>query len=318
EKNYFTKGTNLKASDIIVHHRDCTGCKSSAVSCTDGSLKVYLEYIAMDFFQDTEVTTVRNRWQKNCLQRTGCHQSNTNQEFILGEYLVGNYPDVILLFSSNHDKGRYRLQTVRAYIDYLKMIINMYVPKRTQVFWFSKISETLMKKPKIWRNVTFDGKSTTNEQIERLNRELFDVLRPELIRKDGKISTFFDMYDMSLGVPQWSVDGVHRKSECGIRKAEERDTDRGRRRKGASEKKDIDCYVGEKGHRLLRRRERTSTATSERKDIDCYVFTSSCLHLRHLEKRLSLQERNLYSQEMLLCGTLIAIDKLHFEIDGCQ
>ena len=85
-----------------------------------------------------------------------------------------------------------------------------------------------------------------------------------------------------------------------------------------SKRKDIDCYVGEKGHRLLRRRERTSTATSERKDIDCYVFTSSCLHLRHLEKRLSLQERNLYSQEMLLCGTLIAIDKLHFEIDGCQ
>ena len=158
--NYFTTGTDLKASDIVVHHRDCRGCKSNAVSCTNGSLKVYLEYIVMEFFQDTEVTTVRNKWQKNCPQRTGCHQSNTNQEFILGEYIVDNFPDVILLFSSNHDKGRHGLQTVRAYIDFLKMIINMYVPKRTQVFWFSKISETLQKKPKFWRNVTFDGKST--------------------------------------------------------------------------------------------------------------------------------------------------------------
>ena len=61
--------------------------------------------------------------------------------------------------------------------------------------------------------MTFDGKSKTNEQIERLNRELFDVLRPELIRKDGKISTFFDLYDMSLGVSHWSLDGVHRRSQ---------------------------------------------------------------------------------------------------------
>ena len=95
---YFTTGTDLKASDIVVHHRDCRGSKSNAVSCTNGSLKVYLEYIVMEFFLDTEVTTIRNQWQKNCRKRMGCHQSNTNQEFILGEYLVGNYPDVILLF----------------------------------------------------------------------------------------------------------------------------------------------------------------------------------------------------------------------------
>ena len=213
--NYFTIGTNLKASDIVVHHRDCSGCKSKAVLCADESLKVDIEYITMEFFQDTEVTTIRNQWQKNCPRQTvqGCHQSNTNQEFILSEYFEGNYPDVILLFSSSHDKVRYGLNKVRAYIDYLKLLINMYVPKKTQVFWFSKISEDLQKKPKIWRNVTFDGKSKTNEQIERLNRELFDVLRPELMKKDGKISTFFDIYDMSLGVPQWSLDGVHRKSE---------------------------------------------------------------------------------------------------------
>ncbi|KAI0221353.1 hypothetical protein LSAT2_027292 [Lamellibrachia satsuma] len=211
--SYFTTRTDLKASDIVVHHRDCRGCKSNAVSCTKGSLKVYLEYIVMEFFLDTEVTTVRNQWQKNCRKRIGCRQSNTNQEFILGEYLVGNYPDVILLFSSNHDKGRYGLQTVRAHIDYLKVLINMYVPKRTQLFWFNKISETLHKKPQIWRNVTFDDKSKTNEQIERLNRELFDVLRPELMRKDGKISTFFDLYNMSLGVSHWSLDGAHWRSQ---------------------------------------------------------------------------------------------------------
>ncbi|KAI0217212.1 hypothetical protein LSAT2_030907 [Lamellibrachia satsuma] len=213
--NYFTEGTNLMASDIVVHHRDCSGCRSKTESCSDGSLKLNIEYITMEFFQDTEVTTVRNRWQVNCPHESpqGCHQSNTNQEFILSEYLVGNYPDVILLFSSSHDKSRYEQNKVRAYIDYLKMLISMYVPNRTQVFWFSKISENLQKKPKIWINVSFDGKYNTNEQIERLNRELFDVLRPEFTIKDGKISTFFDIYDMSLGVPEWSLDGVHLKSQ---------------------------------------------------------------------------------------------------------
>ena len=207
--NFFTSGTNLNATDIVVHPRDCEGCKSSLVYCTDGNMTVQVEYVVMEFFLDTEVTTVRNQWLKNCrtdkvTQR--CNQSNTYQEFIFGEYLKSNYPDVILLFSSNHDKARAGLTKVRSDIAYLKMIINTYVPERTKVVWFSKFSECQRMKPIIWKNVTYEN-IKTNEQIVRLNRALFDILQPEFIRSDSKIVPFFDIYDMSLGVSHWSIDG---------------------------------------------------------------------------------------------------------------
>ena len=211
---YYTKGTRLNAKDIVVHHRDCKGCYGMLISCTDGKMTVQVEYVAMEFFLDTEVTTVRNRWLNNC--RTNkvtkmCSHSNTNQEFIFGEYLKGNYPDVILLFSPNHDKARGGLTKVRADIEYLKMVIDMYVPARTKLVWFSKISECQRMKPDIWKNVTYGAHFKTNEQLVRLNKALFEVLQPAFVKTDSKIVPFFDIHDMSLGVPHWSEDGMHRK-----------------------------------------------------------------------------------------------------------
>ena len=194
--SYFTKGTKLKASDIVVHHRDCGGCRSNAKSCSDNSTKINVEYISMEFYLDTEVTTVRNKWQKNChpsKEASYCRQSNTNQEFILGENLEGNYPDVLLLFSGNHDKARAGLTKIRGDMEYLKMLFKKYVPKQTKVFWFSKITENPKRKSKRWRDPTFDGKLKTNPFLERLNYELFDVLRTEFKETGGKILPFFDM-----------------------------------------------------------------------------------------------------------------------------
>ena len=214
--SYFTKGTKLKASDIVVHHRDCSGCKSVAASCSDNSKKIDIEYISMEFYLDTEVTTVRNAWIKNChpsKEASYCRQSNTNQEFILGEYLEGNYPDVLLLFSGNHDKARAGLTKIRGDMEYLKMLVKRYVPKQTKVFWFSKIPENRKQKSKHWRDMTFDGKWKTNPFLERLNYELFDVLRAEFEEPGGNILPFFDMYNMSFDVLHWTYDGIHRKAE---------------------------------------------------------------------------------------------------------
>ena len=214
--NYFTQGTKLNASDIFVHPRDCMGCTSAAVSCTDKDTEIKLEYIVMEFFLDTEMTTVRNRWQKNChpsKDAPECHQSNTYQEFLLSEYLEGNYPDVMLLFSPSHDKARSGRSKIRSDMEYLKMLIDIYVPKQTRIFWFSKISENQRQKGKYWRGVVFEEKYETNAYINQLNRELFDVIRPELMKNDGNISPFFDVYDMSLGVLNWTFDGMHRRPQ---------------------------------------------------------------------------------------------------------
>ena len=48
--SYFTKGTKLNASDIVVHHRDCHGCLSATMSCRDSTTEIILEYVVMEFF----------------------------------------------------------------------------------------------------------------------------------------------------------------------------------------------------------------------------------------------------------------------------
>ena len=131
--NYFTNGTKLKASEIAVHHRDCGGCTRTAMSCTDKITEINLEYIVMEFFLDTEVTTVRNQWQKNCIPAKDpsiCRKSNTNKEFILVGCLEGNYPDVMLLFSPSHDKAKSGLSKIRSDKEYVKMLISKYVPNK--------------------------------------------------------------------------------------------------------------------------------------------------------------------------------------------
>ena len=205
---YFTNGTKLKASDIVVHNRDCGGCTSIAVKCSHNTMEITIEYISMEYYMDTEITTVRNLWQHNCHPSKNaptCRQSNSYQEFIFSEYLEDNYPDVILLFSGSHDYLRYGLTKIRGDMEYLKMLIKKYVPEQTKLFWFSRISQY----PKQKR----ESEEELNVLIERSNLELFDVLRTEFVETDGRILPFFDVFDMSLGVRDWAVDGVHRKSE---------------------------------------------------------------------------------------------------------
>ena len=88
-----------------------------------------------------------------------------------------------------------------------------YALKQTKVFWLSKITENQQQKSQYWRDLIFDGKWKTNPFLERLNYELFDVLRTEFMETDGHILPFFDIYDMSFGVLDWALDGIHRKAE---------------------------------------------------------------------------------------------------------
>ena len=212
---YFTNGTRLNAIDIVVHYRDCRQCYETLVACSaphehGDSFTVKLEFLAMEYFLDTEVTTVRTKKQKN-IGRAGWHHSTSTQEFIFSEYLkMQPYPDVILLFSSNHDKARNVLEKMRADMEYLKSLINLYVPSTTELFWFSILSEHNDKKPKAYRNRKYERKYAANEYIQLTNRHLFEVLLPEWSKRDSVIKPFFDIYSMSYGVLHWSTDGIHR------------------------------------------------------------------------------------------------------------
>jgi len=91
----------------------------------------------------------------------------------------------------------------------LKSLIKQFLPATTRVFWFSSIGENLDKKPSSWRRARFDGNFTMDEQIQRINKALFNVLLPELRQDYSTISTFFDLFAMSREVLHWSQDGVH-------------------------------------------------------------------------------------------------------------
>ena len=215
---YFTRGTGLNASDIVVHYRDCRQCYETLVACTAPqeqgvSFTVKVEFLAMEYFLDTEVTTVRTKKQNN-IGRGGWHHSTTTQEFIFSEYLKKQpYPDLILLFSSNHDKARNGLVKMRADMEYLKSLINMYVPSTTELFWFSVLSEYNERKPESYRKRKYESKYAANEYIQLENRHLFEVQLPELSKRESVIKPFFDIYSMSYGVLHWSTDGIHREKQ---------------------------------------------------------------------------------------------------------
>lgn len=213
--SYFTRGTGLNASDIVVHYRDCRQCYETLVVCTNEShgdnFIVELEFLAMEYFIDTEVTTVRTKKQNN-IGRAGWHHSTSTQEFIFSEYLKRKrYPDVIFVFSSNHDKARNELKKMRADMEYLKAVINMYVPLSTKLFWFSILSEDNNKKPNTYRYRKYEKQYDANSYIQLTNKHLFDVLMPEFTKSDSVINPFFDIYSMSIGILDWSTDGIHRQ-----------------------------------------------------------------------------------------------------------
>lgn len=75
---------------------------------------VYIEYLAVEFLLDTEVTS----WYPMSVCQLGqiCTASHTSQEFLFREYLQSgaveglSAPDLILFFGNSHDKIRMTLQ----------------------------------------------------------------------------------------------------------------------------------------------------------------------------------------------------------------
>ena len=202
---YFSTNSNVSKSDLRFQERDCSGCKSQLKTCTLSSGRsVLIEYVVMEFLMDTEVTTYRKACPGQCLH------SNTHQQFIFGEYLTGNYPDLILLFSNCHDRMRKHRAVIRAEVKYLIQLIRASVPDKSKVVWFSHNAEDESKKPEKWQNIIYDGIYKNTEHIELLNRELFILLKPELSNPNSRIDGFFDLLSIASKVERlWSADGVH-------------------------------------------------------------------------------------------------------------
>ena len=192
---------------------ECVFVNSSARSdkkaVTSLPLSIIIENIAVISFTDRKLPNTPS----NCSPGTvRCSKAEPRMLFptVFGDYLVreSRYPDVIMLFSNSHDKGNGKtLNKTRADIASLRDVINRYVPRTTTFYWFSQLSENDSKKKWDWQDVLYEGKYSANEMLVRTNRAMNDVLRDDI--RSGRIRTFFDLYAMTITLPDWSRDGIH-------------------------------------------------------------------------------------------------------------
>ena len=212
DATYFKNGKHIDQAYIKTHLRDCSKCESKLVICSvTDNIQVHVEYIAMEFLLDTEITTYRIYHNaKDCPPGHQCFQSNTYQEFILRQYLAGRYPDILLVCLNTHDHMRKSMPVLRADMRYLLNLIQYIVPKTTDVVFFTEIEDYLPRKPAPWRKVIFEGGYGTTEHVSLVNKYLFETLQPAIGELDSNIHGFFDIQTLSHQVlPVWSIDGVH-------------------------------------------------------------------------------------------------------------
>ena len=203
--SYFAKYSNVSKEDLRFQLRDCSGCKSQLKKCTlSANRSVLIEYVVMEYLMDTEVTTYREACPGQCLH------SNTHQQFIFGEYLSANYPDLILLFSNVHDRIRKQRAVIKAEVNYLIELIRALVPASTEFVWLTNKDDDETKSPLKWQNVKYDGKYNNSFHTSLLNQDLFNLLKPAMSSPSGNIHGFFDLQAIVRDVLHlWSKGRVH-------------------------------------------------------------------------------------------------------------
>ena len=174
---------------------------------------VFVEVIGVISFTDKKLRNPDTNCSTDPVRATKqCKKAESRMLYptIFGDYLArgNNYPDVILMFSNSHDKGNGKtVKKTRADMTALRDVIRRYVPRSTALYWFSQMSENDSKKAAEWQNILYEETYTANEMLVRTNRAMYDVLRDDF--RKGRIRTFFDLYAMTLAVPDWSRDGIH-------------------------------------------------------------------------------------------------------------
>jgi hypothetical protein len=149
--SYFVREPWIKLQHLQVRLRDCYSCLSTLVQCklpqSNGSTarELSIEYIALEFTIDAEVTTHRTHWTGTCWSGYMCEHSATYQEFILKEYLRGQYPDVVFFFASTHDIVRFRLRHLRQNFDFLFGLMDIYLPMNTTAIFMTAHKRNLIK-----------------------------------------------------------------------------------------------------------------------------------------------------------------------------
>ena len=145
---------------IRSHERSCKHCHSSKLNCPQFGVTV--EFLSGEYVIDTELTTLRMKANNKAAHLTRlcevsnkaaskpwgagglpCTDTHNSQQFLLKEYLAGQYPDLFLYFSNNHDKQVFTAAEFHIYNRLLGGLFNLYLPGEILNYLFTCFSHVL-------------------------------------------------------------------------------------------------------------------------------------------------------------------------------
>ncbi|KAK2155394.1 hypothetical protein LSH36_241g02017 [Paralvinella palmiformis] len=210
--NYFGRENQSWARFITYKKRSCTTCTNRIVVChvTEASQyrAVKLEFVSLSRSIDQTVT-IEKYIDNNSSEYFA---ASSSQEFYFKYYFKNRYPDIIVLFPPfNHDK-RAKMSQNRNDTKRLKSILDDYVPRTTRIFYIPAFSEFENKrKGSTYFNKKYHGYLAATK-INWLNHKLYSMLEKDLLRGNGNVYGFLDVFTISKSRENWSTDGVHMKS----------------------------------------------------------------------------------------------------------
>ena len=190
--------------------RFCSGCASRVDNCTYNSISsVRYEHIAQTMILDDSLQIEFPDYH-NASTILDEAWAITAQEFIFRYFLKDTYPQVFLIFLPfAHAKQNMKLERLAMEIRYFKGLIEQYFPSNTKLIYMPAYSE-FAKKPDntVWRGHLFEG-MLAQEKIAKMNDILYQILEPDLLKDNGRIFSFLDVFEASVSRAAWSTDGIH-------------------------------------------------------------------------------------------------------------
>ena len=209
--NYYTSQLPDKLREFVsVKFRYCSGCTSYVHNCkTNEGSSVRYEHLSQTMIIDDSLQIEFPNYHI-AMKELDEFWAITAQEFLFRYFLNNTYPQVFLIFLPfAHAKQNLKLERLAMEIQYFKNLVELYFPKNTKLIYMPAYSE-FAKKPDntVWLRRRFEG-MLAQSKIAKMNDILYKVLEPDLLKDNGRIFSFLDLFEASVSRGAWSTDGVH-------------------------------------------------------------------------------------------------------------
>ena len=202
---------------VQTQFRFCSGCRGVQMNCYGDSIQqnasgllIKFEHLPQTMILDdsVQITFPGYNQAAKIVDRIW---SITSQEFIFRYFLHDRYPQVFLIFLPFiHAKNNMKIKRLKMEILYFKSLVEQYFPNTTKLVYMPAYSEFDSTRGGYWKNRRFEG-LLASQKIKKMNDILYEILEPDLLRNDGRVFSFIDVFEASLPHASWCTDGVHMK-----------------------------------------------------------------------------------------------------------